>query len=60
MELYRIGLFYNAIPFQYWKDEVERWSKEMYPEVWAELEKVERDDEEEGMRFRGIRNEVFV
>ncbi|OQV00184.1 Pentatricopeptide repeat-containing protein [Cladophialophora immunda] len=33
-----IGTFYNAIPWQYRKDEVERWAKQAYPDLWAELE----------------------
>lgn len=56
----RIGLFYNAIPFQYWKDEVERWAKDQYPEQWAQLEKLERTEYEEGQKFEGISNEFFV
>lgn len=56
----RIGLFYNAIPFQYWKDQVEEWTKGKYPELWAQLEKIERTDHEEGLKFNGITNEFFV
>jgi hypothetical protein len=33
-----IGTFYNAIPWQYRKDEVEKWARKAYPEVWADLE----------------------
>lgn len=33
-----IGTFYNAIPWQYRKDEVEKWARKAYPELWAELE----------------------
>ncbi len=32
-----IGTFYNAIPWQYRKDEVEAWAKQTYPELWEEL-----------------------
>jgi hypothetical protein len=32
-----IGTFYNAIPWQYRKDEVEAWAKQAYPELWEEL-----------------------
>lgn len=32
-----IGTFYNAIPWQYRKDEVEVWAKQAYPELWEEL-----------------------
>ncbi|KAL3471707.1 hypothetical protein BJX99DRAFT_237003 [Aspergillus californicus] len=47
-----IGQFYNAIPYQYWKDEVELWAKEKYPDLWAELDKLERTEHEEGMQFQ--------
>lgn len=33
-----IGTFYNAIPWQYRKDEVEKWAKKAFPELWADLE----------------------
>ncbi|RHZ60372.1 putative mitochondrial respiratory complex I chaperone (Cia84) [Aspergillus thermomutatus] len=46
-----IGRLYNAIPYQYWKDEVEKWAKVHYPEQWAQLEKLERTDHEEGFKF---------
>jgi len=32
-----IGIFYNAIPWQYRKDEVEAWAKQAYPELWEDL-----------------------
>jgi hypothetical protein len=32
-----IGTFYNAIPWQYRKDEVEAWAKQAYPGLWEEL-----------------------
>ncbi|KAL2809287.1 hypothetical protein BJX63DRAFT_367572 [Aspergillus granulosus] len=46
-----LGLLYNAIPYQYWKDEVEKWAKEKYPDLWKQLEGVERTEQEEGQRF---------
>jgi len=33
----RIGTFYNTIPWQYRRDEVEAWAKQAYPELWKEL-----------------------
>ena len=33
-----LGTFYNAIPWQYRKDEVEKWARQAYPELWAQLE----------------------
>ncbi|KAL2833244.1 hypothetical protein BDW59DRAFT_77273 [Aspergillus cavernicola] len=47
-----IGQFYNAIPYEYWKDEVEKWAKEKYPDLWAQLEGHERTkDQGEGQKF---------
>lgn len=34
---YSIATFYNAIPWQYRKDEVEAWAKQAYPELWKEV-----------------------
>ncbi|KAJ5779160.1 hypothetical protein N7457_006880 [Penicillium paradoxum] len=55
-----IGLFYNAIPYQYWKDEVEKWASQKYPEHWEHLMKTKRTECEEGLEFDGISNEVSV
>ena len=57
---HRIGLFYNAIPYQYWKDQVEDWARQTYPELWEHLETMERSEHEEGQKFDGISNEVWV
>lgn len=57
---HRIGLFYNAIPYQYWKDEVEQWAKQKYPDLWAHLAETKRSEYEEGLKFDGIVNEVWV
>jgi hypothetical protein len=55
-----IGLFYNAIPYQYWKDQVEEWAGQKYPELWAHLATMERSEHEEGLKFDGISNEIWV
>ncbi|KAB8230573.1 putative mitochondrial respiratory complex I chaperone (Cia84) [Aspergillus alliaceus] len=55
-----IGLLYNAVPYQYWKDEVEKWAKEKYPELWAQLNEIERTEEEEGLRFNITGYEIVV
>ncbi|RDH30031.1 hypothetical protein BDQ94DRAFT_78364 [Aspergillus welwitschiae] len=55
-----IGLLYNAIPYQYWKDEVEKWAKDKYPDLWAQLEQIERTEYEEGPKFNIKDNEVVV
>ncbi|EAW13804.1 putative mitochondrial respiratory complex I chaperone (Cia84) [Aspergillus clavatus NRRL 1] len=47
----RIGRLYNSIPYQFWKDEVEKWAKVNYSEQWAQLEQLERTDHEEGFKF---------
>ncbi|KAL2844321.1 hypothetical protein BJY01DRAFT_215132 [Aspergillus pseudoustus] len=46
-----LGLLYNAIPYQYWKDEIEKWAKEKYPDLWKQLEVLERTEQEEGQVF---------
>ncbi|EXJ92937.1 hypothetical protein A1O3_01493 [Capronia epimyces CBS 606.96] len=47
-----IGTFYNAIPWQFRKDEVEKWAKKAYPELWAELESYgDEIDEEWEIRY---------
>lgn len=57
----RIGLLYNAIPYQYWKDEVEKWAKVKYPEQWAQLAEVERtESEEDGYKFHIKDNPVYA
>ncbi|KAL4917454.1 hypothetical protein BDW62DRAFT_211156 [Aspergillus aurantiobrunneus] len=47
-----IGQFYNAIPYQHWKDEVEKWAKAHHPNLWAQLEGIERIENEEGLQFK--------
>ncbi|KAJ5214818.1 hypothetical protein N7468_010497 [Penicillium chermesinum] len=54
-----IGLFYNAMPHQYWKDEVEKWAREKYPQHWEHLAQFSRTEHEEGPKFDGITNEVI-
>ena len=58
--LRRIGLFYNAIPYQYWKDQVEEWARKTYPDLWEHLAGMERTEHEEGQKFDAISNEVWV
>ncbi|KAE8145415.1 hypothetical protein BDV25DRAFT_164744 [Aspergillus avenaceus] len=57
-----IGLLYNAMPYQYWKDEVEKWAKDRYPELWTQLDGVERmeKDEEEGPKFNIMGYDVTI
>jgi hypothetical protein len=57
---FSIGLFYNAIPYQYWKDEVEKWAIQKYPEHWEHLLTMKRTEHEEGLKFDGISNDVTV
>ncbi|KAL1866937.1 hypothetical protein Plec18167_008869 [Paecilomyces lecythidis] len=55
-----IGLFYNAIPYQYWKDQVEQWAKTTYPDLWSQLEDLPRTEHEEGPKFDAIRNDIAL
>ncbi|KAL6235391.1 hypothetical protein BDW75DRAFT_142569 [Aspergillus navahoensis] len=47
-----IGHLYNAIPYQHWKDEVEKWAKARHPDLWVQLEEIEREEHEEGLKFK--------
>ncbi|KAL4801416.1 hypothetical protein BDV18DRAFT_149399 [Aspergillus unguis] len=53
-----IGYLYNAIPYQLWKDEVEKWAKDKYPELWAQLEGFGRQEHEEGLQFKLARKNL--
>ncbi|KEF52093.1 uncharacterized protein A1O9_11719 [Exophiala aquamarina CBS 119918] len=57
-DFFTIGTFYNAIPWQFRKDEVEAWAKQAYPKEWAELESFgdEIDEEWEIRYFKIDRN----
>lgn len=55
-----MGLFYNAIPNEYWKDEVEKWAKERYPVLWTQLEGLNRTEHEDGPKFDNISIEYLV
>ncbi|KAG0652266.1 complex I intermediate-associated [Hyphodiscus hymeniophilus] len=46
-----IGSFYNALPGQNRKDLVEEWAKDLYPDIWAELEKLGQRTMKEGHRL---------
>jgi hypothetical protein len=54
----RLGTFYNALPGQNRKDLVEEWAKELYPDAWADLEKVGRKVMKEGHRLFNITREI--
>ena len=54
-----VGTFYNAIPWQWRKDEVEKWAKAVYPELWEELVSYgEVIDEEWEVRYFKINRDV--
>ncbi|PYI19779.1 hypothetical protein BO99DRAFT_442831 [Aspergillus violaceofuscus CBS 115571] len=55
-----IGQFYNVIPYQHWKDEVERWARAKYPELWAQLEQIERIEHDEGPQFNIDMKEIDI
>ncbi|KAL2435395.1 Complex I intermediate-associated protein 84, mitochondrial [Exophiala dermatitidis] len=51
-DAFTIGTFYNAIPWQYRKDEVENWARKAYPDLWEELESYgDEIDEEWEIRY---------
>lgn len=60
-DAYTIGTFYNAIPWQYRKDEVEKWAKQAYPELWEELESFgDEVDEVWEMRYFKIDRSIDI
>lgn len=48
LTLSSIGTIYNAIQGSNRKDLVAEWTKELYPEVWKEAEKLGFTEHEEG------------
>jgi len=54
----RLGTFYNALPGQNRKDLVEEWARELYPDVWAELEKAGQKTMKEGHRLFNVKREI--
>ena len=54
---YRLGIFYNAIPGRNRKEAVAGWAKGVYPEAWAELEKVGQREHVEGYKLFKIERE---
>ncbi|TVY44863.1 Complex I intermediate-associated protein, mitochondrial [Lachnellula subtilissima] len=52
-----LGIFYNAIPGRDRKEAVAEWAKAMYPEPWAELEKVGQREHVEGWSLFNIERE---
>ncbi|EER24001.1 pentatricopeptide repeat containing protein [Coccidioides posadasii C735 delta SOWgp] len=55
-----LGTLYNAIPFQYWKDQVEEWAQATYPGLWEELEQRGRHEDEEGLKSFDINRNIDV
>ena len=59
--IFRLATFYNAIPWQYRKDEVEKWAKQAYPELWEEaLAFGDEIDEEWEIRYFKIDRSIDV
>jgi len=51
LTLHRLGSLYNTVPGQNRKDLVEKWAKDLYPAIWAELENVGQLTAKEGHRL---------
>ncbi|OJD27664.1 hypothetical protein ACJ73_00932 [Blastomyces percursus] len=45
-----IGLLYNGLPNQKWRDQAESWARIAYPDLWTELEKLPATVNEDGIR----------
>ncbi|PGH00803.1 hypothetical protein GX51_05580 [Blastomyces parvus] len=48
--VFTIGLLYNGLPNQKWRDQAESWARITYPDLWAELEKLPATVDEDGIR----------
>jgi hypothetical protein len=48
---HRIGHLYNTVIGQGRKDMIEEWARDLYPEIWAELEKLGQQEMLEGYRM---------
>ena len=60
-DAFTIGTFYNAIPWQFRKDEVEKWAKQAYPDLWAELVTYgEEIDEEWEVRYFSLDRSIDI
>jgi hypothetical protein len=54
-----LGTFYNAIPYQWRKDEVQAWAEKRYPELWRDLETCgDEVDEDWGIRYFNVERSV--
>ncbi|KAF3484255.1 complex I intermediate-associated protein [Arthroderma uncinatum] len=55
-----LGNLYNALPTQFWKDQAEEWAKATYPELWVELEKSGRTEDEDGLQHLNIDRSIQI
>lgn len=44
----------------YWKDLLEQWAVEKYPEQWKQLEQLARTEHEDGLRFDTIKSGIII
>lgn len=49
-----IGILYNSVPFQYWKDQIEEWAKTAFPHQWKQLQKIGYTTDEDSHRIYNI------
>lgn len=56
-----IGTFYNTIPWQYRKDEVEAWARKAYPQLWEDLVAMgDEIDEEWEVRYFNVNRDIEI
>ncbi|PGH19059.1 hypothetical protein AJ79_00093 [Helicocarpus griseus UAMH5409] len=48
--MYTIGVLYNALPDQRWRDQAESWAKSTYPTLWEGLAQKPTVTDEDGIR----------
>ncbi|KAK2762798.1 hypothetical protein FQN54_000973 [Arachnomyces sp. PD_36] len=57
---FTIATFYNAMPYPYWKDQVEEWAQSAFPELWKEVEGFGYTEDEDGTRNYNIDRDLHV
>ncbi|KAI1921049.1 hypothetical protein LOZ12_001150 [Ophidiomyces ophidiicola] len=55
-----LGTLYNALPYQYWKDQAEEWAQATYPDTWHDLEQLGSEVDHEGLKLFNIDRNIEV
>ncbi|KAL1953264.1 hypothetical protein VTO42DRAFT_3326 [Malbranchea cinnamomea] len=58
--VFTLGTLYNAIPYQHWKEQAEQWAQKAYPKLWAQLEQIGRETDEDGNQTFKIDRRIYI